>query len=336
MKKKSPAKKQSAKRVPAKKLSAEQTAAVEAMLREFENILADVGEKDDIEALMASLDRPSAYDRLGDKEADAKDEAQQIAFDAMEAESEAQARKLAKHALALDPDCVDALVVMTELDAHTPKEEIEGLQRAVAAGERSLGASFIRENTGNFWLLIETRPYMRALAQLAEALRAQGIGLDAIRIYERMLELNPNDNQGVREPLLGLYLETGELSGATRLLEKYKEDGSPVFEWARVLERFLAGDRAAATTALKRARKANPYVELYFTAQKPLPKEMPEMYSPGSTEEAVLCLNFISGAWAEHREACSWLFDCLVEQRTAAAPSKARRKKPPTAREKVQ
>ncbi|MGH9592105.1 MAG: tetratricopeptide repeat protein, partial [Bryobacteraceae bacterium] len=289
-------------------------AAMEAMMWQFAQVLegADSSEgvtKDDIDALVASLQGPLPTEGLSDKEANAKDEAQQIAFDAMEAGSESEARKLAKRALRLDPDCVDALVVITDLDAHTTRETIEGLQKAVAAGERSLGEKFIRENKGRFWLLLDTRPYMRALQSLAEAYRSQGIALDAIRLYERMLELNPNDNQGVRKPLLGLYLETGDLKSAQRLLKQFHEDGSASFEWARVVERFMAGDRNGASKALKAARKANLHVELLLTQKKALPLEMPEMYSMGSEEEAVLVLSYLSGALAEQKEASLWIFE---------------------------
>ncbi len=125
-------------------------ATMEAMMSQLAQILAagksgEMVMPGDLKALMASLGGPSAFDRLSEDEADAKSEAQQIAFDAMEAESEVEARKLARRALRLDPDCVDALVVMADLDAHSPRESIEGLQKAVAAGERSLGETFIRE-----------------------------------------------------------------------------------------------------------------------------------------------------------------------------------------------
>jgi tetratricopeptide (TPR) repeat protein len=331
--KKAPAKKQSAKKAPMspQALAQEMLRLVTQHLGPDELIMPE-----DVNALIGSLSGPSPYDRLSDAEADAKEEAQQIAFDAMEAGSEAQARKLAKRALKLDPDCVDALLVMVDLDARSPRETIEGLQKAVAAGERSLGDQFIRENTGHFWMLIETRPYMRALQSLADAYRSQGISLDAIRIYEKMLKLNPNDNQGVRDPLLGLYLETRDLNGAASLFKKYKDDASANFAWARVLERFLAGDREGAGAALAKARKANPHMELYLTVRKPLPEEPPEMYSPGSEQEAVLSLGYLSGAWAEHKDAALWLFDRLAEANVRAVPGKAVRKKLPAAGKSVQ
>jgi tetratricopeptide (TPR) repeat protein len=164
---------------------------------------------------------------------------------------------------------------------------------------------------------------MRAMEQLANLLRGEGISLDAIKVYERMLELNPNDNQGVRDPLLGLYLETGDLKGARELLDKFNDDASANFAWARVLERFLAGAHGEARTALKQARRANPHVELYLAARKTLPKHPPEMYSPGSEEEAVLSLDYLSGAWAAHKEAVFWLLDQLAADGLLPVPSKA-------------
>ena len=226
-------------------------------MRQFEEMLVSSGmaAPGDLNALMASLAGPSAREGLSDTEANARDEAQQVAFEAMEATSAAQARKLAKRALRLDPDCVDALAAAGRSGRATQQEMIEGLQKAVPPAN-ARWAKFIRENKGDFWLLLETRPYMRAMEQLAGLLRGEGISLDAIEVYKRMLELNPNDNQGVRDPLLGLYLETGDLKGARELLEKYKEDASANFAWARVLERFLAGKRdEAAAPSRRRAGK---------------------------------------------------------------------------------
>ena len=331
-------KKPSSKSKAKKKPATAPQAGMEAAMRQLEKLLRrdDLITQGDLDALTTSLMSPSALDDLSDAEADARGEAQELAFSAMEAGSAAEARKLAKRALRLDPDCVDALVVLADVDARTPREMIEALQKAVAAGERSLGEKFIRENKGHFWLMLETRPTMRAMEQLALLLRGQGIRLDAIRIYERMLELNPNDNQGVRDPLLGLYLETGDLKGAGRLLKKYKEDASANFAWARVLERFLAGTHGEASTALKQARRANRHVEIYLTAQKTLPKHLPEMYSLGSDEEAVLCLSCLSGAWAEHQEAVFWLLDQLAADGVQPVPSKTALKNIPAAGKTVQ
>lgn len=307
------------KKSPAKKKAATEV-EIEAAVRQLEKLMVSGGmiEPGDLNALLISLQGPSATDGLSDSEAQLKDEAQELAFEAMEATTDAQARKLARRALAKDPDCVDALVVLAGIESDSPRKLIEALQKAVAAGERSLGAEFIAENKGHFWLLIETRPYMRALEQLAGELRGAGLNADAIHSYEKMLALNPNDNQGVRDPLLGLYLATDNLEGARKLLKDYEEDSMANFAWGRVLERFLSADLPGAAAMLKEARKGNRFVELYLSGQKGLPKQMPEMYSMGSNEEAVILLGNMSFAWAEHEEAVFWLMEQLMKDKAAA------------------
>ena len=312
--------------------------ASEQTLRDMQKALAtqnfaNIGE---VNAFLQSLMGPGLKHSPYDAAPSPKDEAQDLAFDAMEAESEAEARKLAKRALKLDPDCVDALVLLTSLDARSAKEAITGLQKAVAAGERSLGAKFIEENKGHFWLILETRPYMRALSELADLLRGEGIRLDAIKIYEKMLELNPNDNQGVRDSLLGLYLAVRDLAGAGKLLQDYGEDSMANFAWGRVLERYLAGDLAGAETALKKARKTNRFVELYLSGQKGIPKEMPEMYSPGSEEEAILCMDMLAAAWVTQKEALFWLLDHFAADAAKVIPMKSARKRAPELRKRLQ
>ena len=271
------------------------------------------GSLEDVNAYLETLAGPGLKQAL--READplsVREDAQGLAFDAMDAESAEQAREFAQRALALDPDCVDALVTMANLDARSAKEAIAGLEKAVEAGERSLGAQFFAENKGQFWGILETRPYMRARAELAALHHSEGHVRKAIGHYEAILDLNPNDNQGVRDELLGCYLECADLNGAGRLLKEYENDSMANFAWGRVLERYLSRDLAGARRALAKARKCNGFVELYLSASKKLPGEMPAMYSPGSEEEAVLCMENLMGAWAKHRDALFWLLDRLL------------------------
>ena len=157
------------------------------------------------------------------------------------------------------------------------------------------------------------------MGELADLLRSQEKFDDAIRIYERMLDLNPNDNQGVRDPLLGLYLTIGDQPAAAKLIKKYEKDSMANFSWGLVLERFLAGDLTAASKALAKARAGNPHVELYLTGQKRIPEHLPEMYSAGSEEEAILCMDNLVSAWARHTDALLWLvYQCLGSESNAS------------------
>ncbi|MGB8259405.1 MAG: hypothetical protein WCE75_03600 [Terracidiphilus sp.] len=281
----------------------------------------------DLDALLHSLQNLTPENGVSDEKADARFRAQELAFSAMEAATRTEAIKLSKRAVRLDPDCVDALVLLARLESPSQRAMIQGLQKAVAAGERSLGDDFIRQNTGHFWLHLDTRPYMRALEVLAGELARAGILRDAIAIYERMLVLNPNDNQGVRDPLLGLCLQAGDLAQASALLNRY-DDASANFAWGRVLERFLAGDLPGAAAALVPAQRANRFLALYLTGERPIPQSNPEMYSLGSEEEAVLCMSWVGKAWSRNKEAIFWLHDQLAQSHKTA-PSKAALRKVP-------
>src|SRR5258707_15515862 len=76
---------------------------------------------------------------------------------------------LAKQALQVWPDCVDAYALLAE-QARSPKQTIELYEQAVAARERDLGPEFFRDEAGRFWMFTPARPYMRARYGLAQAL----------------------------------------------------------------------------------------------------------------------------------------------------------------------
>src|SRR5699024_4510382 len=105
----------------------------------------------------------------------------------------------------------------------------------VRVGEADLGPSFFKENKGYFWGLIETRPYMRAKATYAALLDKMGFLEAAIEQYEELLELNPNDNQGIRDLLLPLYIESESFDEALKLLNAYKDDVSATLMFSRAL-----------------------------------------------------------------------------------------------------
>jgi tetratricopeptide (TPR) repeat protein len=237
-------------------------------------------------------------------------DAQEHAYNAMEAmanENWALAEREAIKAIKLDLNCADALTVMSQLGSENETELVDNLRRTVERGEKSLGKKFFQENAGWFWGLLETRPYMRARAHLAALLNEAGQIDEAIGHWEEMLRLNPNDNQGLRYPLLGGYLEQGNLSGVDRVFSEYPDEGSAMFAWARLLASVFAGKESAAAKALADARKANKHVEAYLIGRKKMPADGRGYYSPGEPSEAIVCMFEIGSAWKKHPAAIDWL-----------------------------
>jgi len=95
---------------------------------------------------------------------DAVSYAQDIIYEAWEAESWEERIKLAKEALAISPDCADAYNLLAE-EAETVEEAKELYQKGVKAGRRALGEEVFKvDKGGHFWGYVPSRPYMRARA----------------------------------------------------------------------------------------------------------------------------------------------------------------------------
>jgi tetratricopeptide (TPR) repeat protein len=123
-----------------------------------------------------------------------------------------------RRALELDPQHADAHnhLGIVSLEARKLKAAEEHFRAAIAGGQRHLE----REGTEVHWGFTENRPYLRGLANLALVLTEQKKWAEALAIHKRMLELNPNDNQGVRY-LMGVeYLRVGDNDRAVDAFQK--------------------------------------------------------------------------------------------------------------------
>jgi tetratricopeptide (TPR) repeat protein len=234
-----------------------------------------------------------------------KERAQQLVYDAMEVQGPKR-YKLAEEAINLDPNCVDAYVILVE-NSKSMQEALMLSEKAMKIGEKKLGKAFFVENKGHFWGLIETRPYMRAKSQYAEALYQLGKINEAIRQYEEILVLNPNDNLGGRYMLFVLYLDKGELSKAEKLLNQYDEESAHGLYNKLLLELLKNGFSAKAAKMLKAAKKQNPFVIPLLTGKKRLPKHMPEYHGWGDENEAVIYVDVHHHFWKKLEGLQEWL-----------------------------
>lgn len=237
--------------------------------------------------------------------------AQELAYDAMEFmyHDDEKVVKLCKEALGIYPDCVDAQIMLAEIQSELVVDFIQAMEKAVDSGRKDLGEKCFEEDKGYFWGLLETRPFMRAMLQLADGYRQTGkCGYaKATEIFEEMIELNPNDNQGVRYILIDCYLSKKLYQKAQQLLEQYKDGSMAVFNWAKVLYAYATEGENAAAEALGPAIEQNQYVLQYLASKKRLPRYMPECYSPGDENEAIFCADVLKESWKSHREAKRWL-----------------------------
>ena len=118
------------------------------------------------------------------------------ANDLKEAGQPIAARKILMDLLAADLRCLDAHAHLGNfvLD-HSPKEALRHYEVGVRIGELSLGEHF---DGVLAWGLVDNRPFLRCLQGYGLCLWRLGRLDEAASVFERMLWLNPSDNQGVR------------------------------------------------------------------------------------------------------------------------------------------
>jgi tetratricopeptide (TPR) repeat protein len=236
--------------------------------------------------------------------------AQDMIYDAWEVTDPKHRVALARKALEISPDCADAYVLLAEETASSLPEALNLYRQGVEAGERALGRDAFEEDVGHFWGVLETRPYMRARAGLAECLWASGKHDEAIQHYKDMLRLNPNDNQGLRDLLLPRLIEMGKDQEAEALFKEYRDDGIASWIFSRALLDFRKmGDCEISRRSLAAAVKKNKHMPAYLLGRKKMPQFLPEYYSPGDENEAVFYTKENLEAWKITSGALDWLLD---------------------------
>ena len=108
-----------------------------------------------------------------------------------------------------------------------------------------------------YWLEVDTRPYMRARHGLGLSLMQLHRYEEAVREFEILMDLNSNDNQGVRYLLGDVYHFTGNLEKAEQCYREYEEVDS-LYGHALLLN-FL-GKEATATGMLVKCTKDAPFI----------------------------------------------------------------------------
>jgi tetratricopeptide (TPR) repeat protein len=276
-------------------------------------IVGQLGDRD-IAEVNTILQRLTAGKKVDEVVAEARrlswddvEEAQFLMFDAMICEDEDEARALVDKALELDPANADANTFMAHGNEDIA-DIIAGLRRAVALAEEKMGPEYMEENRGHFWGVVQTRPYMRARHSLFQMLILSHVPDEAVQEGEALLSLNPNDNQGVRDWMYGLYLRRGNTRAVRALIKRYRNPNDTVQAYAHVVECIQSNNKRAARLALRKAARLNRYFLEYLLRTRPLPEGRPSRaYSPGSPEEAVYYVYRLYHAWMESPHALEWL-----------------------------
>lgn len=234
-----------------------------------------------------------------------KEQAQDLIYEAIE-QSEDKGYQLALEALQMDPDCTEAYEYLGALEP-IPETAILYFKNGVDIGRRIFANTYFKENIGNFWLIQETRPFMRCLRAYADCLSDLGRFRESVEVFEEMIKLNPNDNQGVRDQLLIYSIKINDFNKFRKYDKMYKDDHGACMSFNRALFAFKTeGSSSNSNGLLNRAIRANKHIIPKLISKTPQ-LEIPEVYGVGDVDEAKYYTFFAHKIWHETDHAIEWI-----------------------------
>ncbi|MBB1352978.1 UPF0149 family protein [Pseudoalteromonas sp. SR45-5] len=209
-----------------------------------------------------------------------------------------------------EPGELDELDELLELVlADTELKALEPIQMLLDIMESGLMTKqFIKDNTGHFWGLHETRPYMMLRAHRAKIHALHGYTQKAQSELEELLKLNPNDNQANRFLLMNCLIIDKQWEKLEALLTDF--DFQELHTTAsRALSAFVKhGDSKPANDYKKMLQQQNKHFTKILTGQEKLKEQQPPYFSPGSKEEVAVYLDSLGKqAWISVPASLFWL-----------------------------
>lgn len=260
--------------------------------------------KDGLEADLQTVSAPVTQKFYAERPASSdKEYAQKLIFKAMESAPKERV-KLAEEALEVYPYHPDAYNMLGEAE-RDPEKQLQLFKKGMEVGETDLGETYFKENKGSFWGLRETRPYMRAKYNYAMLEAAVGSLEKAAEQCAELLELNQNDNQGVRYTLFVMYMDLGKYDEAKKLLDEYDERYTVEGAYNQALiEYALNGMTATFKKLVKNAKNINPSVFDYLTGKQKL-----QAAKSNDQQEAAQYVQEHYYVWAKHPKLFQWVME---------------------------
>ncbi len=234
-----------------------------------------------------------------------KEQAQDLIFEAVELPDD-EGYNLALKAVQMDPDCIEAYEYLGALEP-LPHTAILYYKYGIEIGKQIYAKTHFKDGIGNFWIIHETRPFMRCMQAYADCLKNMGRVHEAVLVYEEMIRLNPSDNQGVRDQLLLYLIRINEFNKFRKYDKLYKDDHGAFSSFNRALFAFKTlGSSTISNELLQKAIKSNRYV-VPRLLRKHIADEFAEVYEIGEENEAIYYCYFAHQIWYETSGAIDWI-----------------------------
>lgn len=239
------------------------------------------------------------------------------------ADDEKEALQLVKKVLKLEPDNIEALMMQVQLTAKSPVDLLQKTEKTIIKSENLFNEQGLmaEENIGDFWLIFETRPYMRLLNMYQRLLIDLGMFKKAVEVGEKMLYLCKNDNLGIRYSLMHLYAFLEDLEKAEELHEYYSGNNETQMLLPLSILYFKQGDFRKSKIRLTRLSKENKDTMKFIKEMNDGTFDMDSLdensfgYRPSTIEEFYICFAENTYLYTQSMVYFVWAYDELNKRK---------------------
>jgi tetratricopeptide (TPR) repeat protein len=209
----------------------------------------------------------------------------------------------------------DAVVFLTKdlYSKGNAQDALHMLRTTIDSAEKLFPSSFELGKDLLPWGFLDNRPYLNLLGEYATLLDMVDGPSKAIPFYEKIVSLNPNDNQGIRGYLATAYLKTDRLDELLLLDKKYPRDLLPNLKVATILALYKLNRVDEAKKLIKKIKKyfKHVFTEILKTDHIEPLDLLPDRVTVGGDDEAWVYWQDQGTLWMATKGARDFLRDEL-------------------------
>lgn len=282
----------------------------------FSKVPEDIRDKESITEALKELQGKvdEIYDKVTKDDITKADEAFFNILKAYSTDDKSERIELAKKALELDENCVDAYLLLANEDSTSDEEALKMIDKAIEIASAKMTSS---DHPKGFWATnFATREYLRAIGQKSELLWKMGRKNESVELMYKMVLYDVLDMYEVKYMLINRFLILDKIKDAEKLIKLFDDDKSTHWYYGKAYIEFRKGkNKSLAKEKLLDAFYANPYVPFFLFNVLEIPKTLSPEIKYGSVEEAVEYLELSEGLWTKNSSALNWLKKIFEEEK---------------------
>lgn len=208
-----------------------------------------------------------------------------------------EAQSILENIIQQDPHFIGAHLLLgdIEMEGGSLEKALRYHHKALEVGDQIIPNTFKGKIR---WGFIENRPFLKALHSVALDYSDQKKFKQSIQLHERLLDLNPNDNQGVRYLIGDLYFLNGDLQKAESVFKQNPD--YPPYLYSYGLLQYSQQKPVDAISLLRKAILANVYISDFLRVKIPLiPYEIWHETNFEMPETAYPYIEMMTAKWME-------------------------------------